>query len=101
MPSVFGSRTSWPANCPASCRSWASSTRVTNKPAAVDTISAGIWPARPSPMVRIVYDFSASVIAISCCTTPIATPPSTLTSVITMPAMASPRTNLLAPSIAP
>ena len=35
------------------------------------------------------------------CITPIAKPPMMLTSVLMMPAMASPRTNLEAPSIAP
>ena len=35
-------------------------TRVTSKPAAIDTISEGICETRPSPTVRIVYVCSAS-----------------------------------------
>ncbi len=76
--------------------------RVTSRPAASEIRNAGTWLTRPSPMVSLVKtarrrgasDMPAWI-------TPMNRPPTMLISVITMPAMASPRTNLLAPSIAP
>ena len=67
----------------------------------MEMMRAGIWETRPSPMesrVNFCRD-SASVMPIW--KTPMAKPPSTLTRVMRMPATASPRTNLEAPSIAP
>ena len=52
-------------------------------------------------MVSIVKILAASRRAIPSSITPMNSPPRMLISVITIPAMASPRTNLLAPSIAP
>ena len=74
---------------------------VTMMPAAVEITSAGIWVTSPSPTVRTVYSESARVIGIPRCTTPMKMPPTMLMAVIRSPAIASPRTNLAAPSIAP
>ncbi|MPN33269.1 hypothetical protein SDC9_180754 [bioreactor metagenome] len=73
----------------------------TRKPAAIEMIRAGIWLTRPSPMVMIVYDEAAWPIGTLCWTTPIRMPPMMLMATMIRPATASPRTNLLAPSMAP
>jgi hypothetical protein len=71
------------------------------RPAAVDTISAGIWLTRPSPTVSSVKVCVASAKLMPFCATAMMMPPMTLMATIIRPAMASPRTNLLAPSMAP
>ena len=73
---------------------------VTRIPAAVAMISAGICETRPSPTVRIEYTFKARTRGMPFIS-PITIPPTKLMPVMTIPATASPRTNLLAPSIAP
>ena len=75
--------------------------RVTTRPAEVETTSAGIWLTSPSPTVSSMYTNAASATVIPCCITPITRPPIRLMNMMMMLAMASPRTNLLAPSIAP
>ena len=55
----------------------------------------------PSPIVNIVYVEAASPRLISCVTVPIMIPPMMLMKTISKPAIASPRTNFAAPSIAP
>ena len=74
---------------------------VTRIPVAREISRDGIWLTRPSPMVRIVYLFSASVISIPCRNTPNAIPPTILMNVITRPAVASPFTYFTAPSMDP
>ena len=74
---------------------------VTRMPAAVETSSAGICATRPSPMVRIVYFSNAAPADMPVNAMPITRPPTMLMAVMMRPAMASPRTNLPAPSIAP
>ena len=73
----------------------------TSRPAAVDTISAGICETRPSPTVSTVKAWAASPNGMPCWATPMIRPPMTLMNTIRRPAMASPLTNLEAPSIAP
>ncbi len=73
----------------------------TIRPAAVETISAGIWLTSPSPTVSRVKVCEASAMLIPFCATAMMMPPMTLIATIINPAMASPRTNLLAPSMAP
>jgi len=63
--------------------------------------NAGTWVTSPSPMVSLVKIEAASRNGMPNWITPMNSPPRTLISVITMPAIASPRTNLLAPSMAP
>ena len=75
--------------------------RVTMMPVAVEIRSAGIWAARPSPIVRSGKVWTASENDMPRCSTPTTMPPSRLMATIRMPAMASPLTNLDAPSIAP
>ena len=75
--------------------------RVTSRPAASEIRKAGTWVTRPSPMVSVVKSEPASRRLIPNSIMPMNSPPMMLMSVITMPAMASPRTNLLAPSMAP
>ena len=52
-------------------------------------------------MVRIEYTRVASPSAMSFCSTPMARPPSRLMMMMTMPQMASPFTNFMAPSRLP
>ena len=67
----------------------------------METISAGIWLTRPSPTVSRVKVCVASAKLMPFWATPMMMPPMTLIAMIRRPAMASPRTNLLAPSMAP
>ncbi len=75
--------------------------RLTMRPAAVEMSRAGIWLTRPSPMERSVNVCAASPGLIPYCATPMMSPPTMLMAVMTSPAMASPRTNFEAPSMAP
>ena len=81
-------------------RLWRPFTLVTSTAAAVETNSAGIWLTRPSPMVSLEKRSPAST-TLSPPRVPMATPPIRLRVVMIRPAMASPRTNLEAPSMAP
>ncbi len=74
---------------------------VTTMPAAVETSRAGICDTRPSPTVSVVKVPAASPNAMPWRTMPMARPPRMLMEVISSPAMASPRTNFAAPSMAP
>jgi len=66
----------------------------------VEMIRAGTWLTKPSPTVRMEYmDIDSP--AVLPCIMPTIIPPMRLTAVMTSPATASPRTNLLAPSMAP
>ena len=69
-------------------------------PAVVAMISDGIWLTRPSPTVKMEYARTASPMDIPLIF-PMTIPPIRFTAVMMSPAMASPRTNLVAPSIAP
>ena len=75
--------------------------RVVIIPVAVATMSAGICPTSPSPIVRIVKVSALCLTLIPCSNTPIRNPPMILTIVMMIEAIASPLTNLLAPSIVP
>ena len=70
-------------------------------PAAVETSSAGICVTSPSPTVSFVNASAASAKLMPCWIMPIASPPTMLIEVMISPAIASPRTNFAAPSIAP
>ena len=74
---------------------------VTTMPAAVETSKAGICETRPSPTVSVVYVLAASANGMPCRPRPMARPPTMLIEVMISPAIASPRTNFAAPSIAP
>ena len=74
---------------------------VTIRPAAIEMTNAANWLTRPSPIVSLVKTSSDSAIVHPFSNTPTAKPPTMLISVMMIPAMASPRTNLAAPSIAP
>ncbi len=74
---------------------------VTSRPEPMVISSDGIWLTRPSPMVRIekvVRDWPALMFII---VMPMMKPAAMLMAVMISPAMASPLTNLLAPSMAP
>ena len=66
-----------------------------------EIISDGIWLTRPSPMVSIAYLLSASVAVSPPRIIPMTTPPTKLITVIIRPAVASPFTYLVAPSMEP
>ena len=68
---------------------------------ATEISSAGICAHRPSPTDSSEKCWPASANGIFCWTTPMMMPPMRLMPVISTPAMASPLTNLEAPSIAP
>ena len=74
---------------------------VTTMPAAVETSSAGICDTRPSPAVSVVKVAAASAKLMPCRSRPIARPPTMLITVMISAAIASPRTNFAAPSMAP
>ena len=74
---------------------------VTTMPAAVDTSSAGICETSPSPTDKVVKVAAASAKGMPWRISPMANPPNTLMQVISKPAIASPRTNFAAPSMAP
>ena len=75
--------------------------RVTTSAADAETISAGTWLTRPSPMVRRVNRSAVAESDQPYWTIPTYSPPSRLISVMTTAAIASPRRNFDAPSIAP
>ena len=75
--------------------------RLTMIPAEVEMISEGIWETSPSPMVSRVYVSAAWRMGIFSLITPMNSPPTILMTMMTMLATASPRTNLLAPSMEP
>ena len=74
---------------------------VTTMPAAVETSSAGICETRPSPTVSVVKVAAASANDMPWRISPMARPPRMLITVMISAAIASPRTNFAAPSIAP
>ena len=73
----------------------------TSRPAASETISAGICETRPSPTDNLVNTSAALASDMPWRVTPMTMPPKMLTAVMMRPAMASPRTNFEAPSIEP
>ena len=73
----------------------------TSRPAASETISAGICVTRPSPTESLVNTSAAAAGDMPWRVTPMTMPPKMLTAVMMRPAMASPRTNFEAPSIEP
>lgn len=99
LHSTDGEASNWLPTC--FSKSPASDTRVTMMAAADESSSAGICATSPSPMVSSEYWRNASPALMSCIVTPMAAPPIRLMSRIRMLAMASPRTNFEAPSIAP
>jgi hypothetical protein len=89
----------WPAmSVP---RSSSDAERVTRMPVATEISSAGIWAHSPSPTVSSENVCAASLNGMPCWRTPTTMPPMRLMPVMRMPAIASPLTNLDAPSIAP
>ena len=78
-----------------------SPTRVTMTPDVIETSSAGICDTRPSPIVRMPYFVIAQPISLPFMKTPTQMPPTMLIEVMMSPAIASPFTNFMAPSIAP
>ena len=74
---------------------------VTRIPVASDISNDGICELNPSPIVRIVYLERASLIDNPPYTIPMTIPPTRLIPVIIRPAVASPLTYLVAPSIEP
>ena len=81
--------------------SWSLATLETTAPAAREITKDGICATKPSPIASKVYVSRALEKSKLCCMVPTKRPPIILTTVITIPATASPRTYLLAPSIAP
>ena len=75
--------------------------RVTINPAPSAVMNAGTWLTRPSPIVIFVNSSAVGASSQPRSTRPTYMPPAMLTSVMMTPAIASPRVNLLAPSIAP
>ena len=82
-------------------RSLSVAARVTIRPDDSEINSAGICATSPSPTVRRLYVWIASLNDMCCCRTPTAKPPMRLIATMTMAAIASPFTNFDAPSIAP
>ena len=76
-------------------------TRVTTRPAGDGDAERGIWDTSPSPMARARSLAAPRPASCPCCSTPTRSPPTRLTATMTRPAMASPFTNFIAPSIAP
>ncbi len=74
---------------------------VTRIPVAREIISDGICDDRPSPMVRTPNRCSADSASMLSRIIPIIVPPITLTNVISRPAVASPFTYFVAPSMEP
>ena len=74
---------------------------VTRIPVESDIISDGIWLTSPSPIVRSAYLLSASCMLNPPNIIPIIIPPMRLITVMIRPAVASPLTYLVAPSMAP
>ena len=68
---------------------------------ALEMMSAGICETSPSPTESLVNTSAASPRFMPLRVTPMMMPPKMLIAVITMPAIASPRTNFEAPSMAP
>ena len=81
--------------------SWELEVRVTMMAVAEDSSSEGIWATRPSPMLSRMKVLVASAKVMPAWVTPMTMPPMMLMNRIRIPAMASPRTNLLAPSMEP
>ncbi len=82
-------------------RSRSEAARVTMMPVATEISSAGICAARPSPTVSSEYWWVASVKPRWRWSMPTTIPPTRLIAVMITAAMASPLTNLEAPSMAP
>ena len=76
-------------------------TRVVMIPAVIEMRRAGTCATRPSPIESREYTFAASPAVIFFTATPMIRPAMMLMRVMTMPAMASPLTNFMAPSIEP
>ena len=99
---MYSTRECWKIWVMVSCgRSLSTELRVTIKPAANATRNAGIWAIKPSPMVRVVKTLADSENDIPCSNTPRSRPTPMLMTVISSPAIASQRTNLLATTMAP
>jgi hypothetical protein len=75
--------------------------RVTIRAEAMAITKDGIWLVSPSPIVSFVKTDAVWAAGQPRSRTPIAKPPRMLMAVMMSPATASPRTNLLAPSMAP
>jgi hypothetical protein len=76
-------------------------TRVTKRPLATATISAGICATSPSPIDSSEYVWIAWSADRPRWPIPTTRPPSKLMATMTIAAIASPLTNRMAPSIAP
>ena len=75
--------------------------RVITIPAAIDIKREGSCEARPSPIVNTVYLVTASPIGIWFTKQPIIKPPTMLIITMMIPAIVSPFTNFMEPSIEP
>ena len=75
--------------------------RVITIPLEIAIKSEGNCDAKPSPIVKTVYLPTASPSCIPCIPIPTASPPIMLIATIIIPAMVSPFTNFMAPSIEP
>ena len=105
MPAAEIKALGCPSNClPMSLPKLLSSstlTRDTIIPEVIAINSAGICATSPSPMVKMAYSCNASLIPMPFCSVPIESPPMIFTRIMINPAMASPLTNFIAPSIEP
>jgi hypothetical protein len=102
-PAATSGALRWLRICPAMSlpRSLSEAALVTMMPVATEISSAGIWAARPSPTVSRLYWCVASVKLSPRWSIPTTMPPMRLIAVMITAAMASPLTNLEAPSMAP
>jgi hypothetical protein len=106
MPAAIAIAMGWESSCAPMSRprlepSSLLATRVVSTAEAVVMISEGICATRPSPIVRIEYFLIATSIAYPFIITTMMSPAIRLIDEMMMPAMASPFTNFMAPSIAP
>jgi len=90
-------------NCPTTSvpRSISPDTRVTSVPAATEVDREGLWATSASPTESSEYVSAAVPIVMPCFRLPTTMPPIRLTMMTRMLAMASPLTNLSAPSMEP
>ena len=97
--SACGESNTWPRIwVPMSC---SLPTRETTIAEATEISRAGICATSASPTARVTYEPAAAPASMPCMVMPMTKPPTVEMNRISRPAIASPRTNLLAPSIEP
>ena len=102
MAKAFGWARIWVAmSWPRLALGSSEATRVTMRPAVIEPNRAGICDTSPSPMVRMPKRCRASKMVKSSRVLPMIRPATMLTTLMMRPAMASPLTNFIAPSIEP